>query len=227
MAWQLSRKGRPAGPNSPLAQAVNRGRDASKASAQARAPAFSRNVRFVLGDVAVMRRCLGCMLSSVAVIDVVVRRSWCKSPQRRGSSVTGPSCGCWMRTPSSRRSVRSRRLPTVTPPRGSRRSPGTTPIVCSPRPTSSGSGAGSGPWCRSSSGSREGICTRLCSGFVMVPSGLLEPLHLPRCWSRCTCRAAGAVGQPSPRWHPSVVSAGVGDLAAAVQPPTTHRRARR
>jgi hypothetical protein len=53
-----------------------------------------------------------------AVIDVVVRRSWCNRPQRRGSSVTGPSRSCWRRTPCSRRSVRFRRLPTVTPPRG-------------------------------------------------------------------------------------------------------------
>ena len=103
-------------------------------------------------------------------------------------------------------------------PRGSRKSPGTTRTVCSPRPMSSGSGAGSRSSCRSSSGSRGGTYTRSCSRFVMVPSGRLGPLHLPRCWSRWPV---------IPRWHSSVVGAGVGDLAAAVQPPTTDRRARR
>jgi hypothetical protein len=54
-----------------------------------------------------------------------------------------------------------------------------------------------------------GTCTRPCSRFVMVRSGPLGPLRLPRCWS---------VGQSSPRWHLSVVGVGVGDLAAVVQP---------
>jgi len=155
-----------------------------------RAPAFSL---VMSGSSQVMSRPMACCLPVHALRLRLVstgglgpggRGSWGKSRRRTGSSATGPSFVCWMRTASSRRSVRSRRLPTAIPPRGSRRNPGTTPIGYSRRLTSSGSGAGSRPSCRSLNGPPGVIYTRPCSGFAMVPSGQPGRISWRRCWSR-------------------------------------------
>ena len=150
-----------------------------------RAPAFSRNVRFVQGDVAGHG---GAALGASLLLggghrgggqEVVVQPSPAEGIERHRAELRVLEEDALL---AAVRAISA--LADSGSPRGRRKSPGRTRAVCSPRLRSSGSGAGSGPWCRSSSGSRGGTCTRACSRFVMVPSGLLGPLPLPRCWSR-------------------------------------------